>query len=110
MPGFDRTGPDGLGTGTGRKAGRCFSSPTSNVRSGGRMRNGNGRCMRGQGFRRNINNQDDKIAENVAADELPAQMLTNELDQRLCKIENTLEKLVELISIEPEKKVTPDCK
>ena len=104
MPGFDKTGPDGLGAGTGRRAGGCFSSPANNVRPGGRMRNGNGRGIRGRGFRCNINQLDNKVADNAATDELPAQTLTPELDQRLCKIENTLERLVEMINMEPEKK------
>ncbi len=62
MPNFDKTGPNGQGAGTGRKAGKCFQNSQINEQqeqgSGfgrGRRNQTNGRGMgRGNGLGRGL--------------------------------------------------------
>ncbi|MBU1108349.1 MAG: DUF5320 domain-containing protein [Candidatus Riflebacteria bacterium] len=103
MPGLDKTGPNGLGEGTGRGAGECFNAQANNMRPRSRMMNGKGRGMGGRGFGRNIDNLHTNAVVNEAISEPQAKTPHTDIDQRLSKIENTLEKLAALLIKDPEK-------
>lgn len=107
MPGFDQTGPNGQGTGTGRKTGPCFSQDYQRgMRRGGagKGRGGMGRGMqRGFRFRRNVNNQIEAIDEPVQ-NTVPEQIY--DLENRMSMIEQKLDLLIQAQTrpaIEPEK-------
>lgn len=102
MPGFDRTGPDGQGTGTGRKMGPCFPQDCQRgMRRGG---TGMGRGMqRGFRFRRNVSNQIEAIDE-PAETAVPEDIC--DLENRMSMIEQKLDLLIQAQTrpeIEPEK-------
>ncbi len=107
MPGFDRTGPNGQGTGTGRRMGPCFSQDyQSGYRRGGAGmgRGGMGRGMqRGLRSRRNVNNQieaiDEPVAENASSEQL------YDLENRMSTIE---QKLDQLLQIQTQSKKDPE--
>lgn len=91
MPGFDRTGPDGQGTGSGKRMGPCFSQNYQRgMRCGGA---GMGRGMqRGYRFRRNINNQVEAIDEPVESD---SSEQIDDLETRMSMIEQKLDQLMQ---------------
>lgn len=100
MPGLDKTGPNGQGTGTGRRMGPCFSQNSQgNGRPGcgmGRRAMGNGRGA-GRGMRsgQNIENVQSQPALEQSANGSPDDYNDNALEDRMSAIENKLDRLIE---------------
>lgn len=97
MPGFDKTGPQGEGSMTGRRMGRCTNSNTAGSNS---TRYGVGRNMK-NGFRRNQNRniQDMETNTNRSRTRIPKEekeFLENNLEilkQEMAALEKKIENL-----------------
>ncbi len=114
MPGFDNTGPNGQGQGTGRRMGPCFSSNYQRGAGGRRMGNrqmgarGQGQ---GQGFRFQRNrfaNQTEPVAEPYD-DVTMIDDQANNIEQRMNNIEEKLDALLKnLAPASPASEKKPD--
>lgn len=110
MPGFDKTGPDGQGTGTGRRMGPCFSpDQQSNTGAGRGMGRGMGRramnsgrgAGRGMRMRQNVSSLQPQPAATEAVSDFPIESHVYELEDRMSAIENKLDRLIETLAAKP---------
>lgn len=98
MPGFDNTGPNGQGQGTGRRMGPCFSSNYQRGAAGGRRMGNRMMAGRGQGNRfRNQQNGFINQPESVAEQFEEAPMVDNKINNLEKRMNNIEEKLDTLL-------------